>query len=177
MIWKLAIIVLSLGLDNLLLSTAIGTSGIRNRLRISLIFACFEGLMPALGLLLGQALTLWIGDWAFAAGLLLMAGLGIYLLIESEEASAWTGTLKGWSLILTGLSISVDELAVGVSFGLIGFPIWITLIIVAIQAFVFTYIGLAFGSKLKPWLGESAEKAAGAVLIAASAILAAGKWL
>jgi putative Mn2+ efflux pump MntP len=177
LIWKMAVLLFSLGIDNLLLSTAIGTSGVKNRIRLSLIFACFEGLMPAIGLLAGTVLSTWIGDWAFLIGLLAMAGLGVYLLIEDDEEPPIGEALKGWGLLLTGLSISIDELAVGVSFGLLDFPVWTTLAFLAIQAFVFTYLGLAFGAKLKPWLGEAAEKIAGVVLIAAALLLAVGKWV
>jgi manganese efflux pump family protein len=64
----------------------------------------------------------------------------------------------------TAVSISLDELAVGFSIGLIGVPIALTVILIAAQAFVFTFVGLTFGSKIKPYLGEWAEKLAGIVL-------------
>lgn len=50
-------------------------------------------------------------------------------------------------------------------------PLWGTLILLGAQACVMTWAGLTFGAKLRPYLGEAAEKAAGIVLIAAAVIL------
>ncbi|MFB5193030.1 manganese efflux pump [Alicyclobacillus fastidiosus] len=66
--------------------------------------------------------------------------------------------------MLTALSISLDELAVGFSIGLVGVPVALTIILVALQAFIFTFFGLTFGSKLKRYLGEWSEKLAGIIL-------------
>ncbi|WP_350340498.1 manganese efflux pump [Paenibacillus hexagrammi] len=55
-------------------------------------------------------------------------------------------------------------MAIGFSIGLLGVPILLTLLFVALQAFIFTWLGLTFGSKLKRYLGEWSEKLTGAVL-------------
>ncbi|WP_279306858.1 manganese efflux pump [Paenibacillus pseudetheri] len=54
----------------------------------------------------------------------------------------------------SALSISLDELAVGFSIGLIDVPVALTILLIALQAFIFTFLGLAFGSKFKLFLGE-----------------------
>jgi putative Mn2+ efflux pump MntP len=58
----------------------------------------------------------------------------------------------------TDLSISLDELAVGFSIGFIDVPVVTTIILIDLQDFVFTWMGLTFGSKFKPLLGEWSEK-------------------
>lgn len=68
------------------------------------------------------------------------------------------------TLVLTVLGISLDEMVVGFSIGLIVVPIILTINLIALQAIFFTLLGLTFGSKLKPYLGEWAEKLAGIVL-------------
>jgi putative Mn2+ efflux pump MntP len=177
MLWKMAAVVLSLGLDNLLMSAAIGASKVQNKLRLCIVFALFEGLMPAVGFLLGQSLSAWIGQWGFYIGVLGLLGLGIYILFEDDDDDdKVTGMLKGWPLILAALSISLDELAVGFAFGILHFPLWLTLVVLAVQAFAFAYAGLVFGTRLKAYLGEWAEKAAGIVLILTSVILAIEHW-
>ena len=72
--------------------------------------------------------------------------------------------MVGWTLFTTALSISLDELAVGFSIGLVGVPVALTIILVALQAFAFTILGLTFGSNLKKYLGEWSEKLAGMIL-------------
>ncbi|WP_313640475.1 manganese efflux pump [Paenibacillus sp.] len=82
----------------------------------------------------------------------------------TKEGEKLERNLVGWTLIMTALSISLDELAVGFSIGLIDVPVALTILLIALQAFIFTFLGLAFGSKFKRFLGEWSEKVAGIVL-------------
>ncbi len=67
-------------------------------------------------------------------------------------------------LLLTGLSVSLDELAVGFALGVLHVPLGPALIYIAIQAFALTFVGLLIGQRLGKRLGERAELAAGVVL-------------
>lgn len=177
MIGKWAVIVLSLGLDNLAASSALGAAGVKNKLRLCIVFALFEAFMPALGFLIGETAGRWIGMWGYYAGLAVMAGIGVYMLFEDDDKDEderkrrLSSDLKGWALLGSGLAVSLDELAAGIGFGLLEFPVVWTLALMGVQAFFFTWVGLTFGSKLRPFLGEAAEKAAGILLIAAAFIL------
>lgn len=70
---------LSLGLDTFALSATLGVAPLpkRTRVRLALTFAAAEGLMPAVGLLIGRPLSEAIGQWATyaAAALLIATGL------------------------------------------------------------------------------------------------------
>lgn len=169
-----AIIFLSLGLDTLAVSLGLGMSGLpRSRwLRFGLTFACFEGLMPIVGLLVGQRLGAVLGTVAaYIAGgiLIVIGGLEIREAIlddddDDEVPSRAPVTEKQRPIILTGLSVSLDELAVGFALGVLGVPVGPALIYIALQAFVLTFIGLRLGQRLGHRLGERAELAAGVVL-------------
>jgi manganese efflux pump family protein len=164
---KMFALILSLGMDTLLMSVALGFVQTKGRVKIALTFACAEALMPLVGLLIGQLAGRLIGDWASLLGGIVLLGVAAWLIFfedEDEEQEKFERTLTGWTLILTALSISVDELAVGFSIGLVGVPVALTIILIALQAFVFTFVGLTFGSKLKRYLGEWSEKLAGVVL-------------
>lgn len=164
---KMIALVLSLGLDTLIVSTSLGFARTSGRLRIALTFACAEALMPLVGLLIGQGAGHLVGRWASLAGgiaLIVVAVWLIFMADEDVEEAPLGGTLIGWTLVITALSISLDELAVGFSIGLIGVPVILTIVLIALQAFIFTVVGLTFGSKLKPYLGEWSEKLAGIVL-------------
>jgi len=73
-----SIIFLSLALDTLAVSLGLGLGGLpRSRwLRVGLTFACFEGGMPAVGLLIGQRLGPALGEIATygAAAILILIG-------------------------------------------------------------------------------------------------------
>jgi putative Mn2+ efflux pump MntP len=85
------------------------------------------------------------------------------LFFEKEEGKL-ERNLIGWTLVMTAISISLDELAVGFSIGFLGVPVALTIILISLQAFLFTFLGLTLGKKLKPYLGEWSEKVAGTVL-------------
>lgn len=170
-----AIIFFSLGLDTLAVSLGLGLSGLpRSRwMRVGLTFALFEGLMPVLGLLIGQRLGTLFGEIAgyIAAGILVIIG-GLEIkeaVMDDDDDDDEPITLgptgeKQRPLALIGLSVSLDELAVGFALGVLHVPIGPALAYIAVQAFALTFVGLLIGRRLGRHIGERAELAAGVVL-------------
>ncbi|MFC7391740.1 manganese efflux pump MntP family protein [Scopulibacillus cellulosilyticus] len=166
-IFKIIILVLSLGLDTFFVSISLGVLKTKGRIKIAIVFACAEAIMPLIGLLIGQTAGIIIGIWTSIISGIILIFVSIWLIFfedEDDEEEKLGRNLVGWTLITTAISISLDELAVGFSIGLIGVPIFLTIILIASQAFIFTFIGLTFGRKIKPWMGEWTEKIAGAIL-------------
>ena len=175
---KLLAFVLPLGLDSFAVAAAIGASQattVAQRLRISLIFVLFEGGMPLIGLVLGAVLARGIGQVAdYVAGAAVVA-IGAWMLLasdedEEEKASRLTGT-HGRALIGLGISISLDELAIGVTIGLAHLPITAVIVAIALQAFVAAQLGLAVGARIGERWRERAEQIAGIALILLGAYL------
>ncbi len=176
---RLLPLILSLGLDTLALSIALGLASLpsRTRLRLALTFAAAEGLMPAVGLLMGRPLGQAIGGWAvYIAGVLLIA-TGLWLLHEAmaeddddDDGGGERGKIlsaasaRGLPLVGIALSISLDELAMGFSFGVLRLPVVPALIAIALQALVVSMGGQWLGQHVGGALGERAEMAAGVVL-------------
>jgi putative Mn2+ efflux pump MntP len=166
-LFKLIILVLSLGIDTLLISASLGILKTKGKFKIAIVFSCAEAIMPLIGLFIGKGAGMIAGNWASLMGGLLLLGVAAWLIFfedEDEEKEKLERNLVGWTLVMTAISISLDELAVGFSIGLIGVPVALTIFLICLQAFIFTFLGLTFGSKLKPFLGEWSEKAAGVVL-------------
>jgi putative Mn2+ efflux pump MntP len=175
---KLLAFVLPLGLDSLAVAAAIGASQVTTvwqRLRISLIFVIFEGGMPLTGLALGTALARGIGQAAgYLAGAAVIA-IGAWMLLaggkdEDEKASRLTSS-HGLTLIALGISISLDELAIGFTVGLAHLPITAVLVAIALQAFIAAHLGLAIGARISERWRERTEQAAGTTLILLGAYL------
>jgi manganese efflux pump family protein len=173
---KLAGLVVPLGLDTLGVAVALGLAGLpqEKRLRISLLFAGFEAAMPLLGVALGAPLGHAIGSVAdyIAAGLI--AALGVYMLFveRDEEGSLFSLTQRGLlGALALGVSISLDELAIGFSAGLLRLPILAMVIAIAAQAFIATQIGIRLGSRVGQRMREVTEKLAGLALIALGIVL------
>lgn len=164
---KMIALILSLGMDTLMISISLGFIKTRAKTKIALTFAMAETLMPLIGLIIGNSVGQFIGSWASLIGGIALLAVAVWIIFledEDEAEEKLERNLVGWTLIVTALSISLDELAIGFSIGFVGVPAALTISLVALQAFIFTYIGLTFGSKLKRYLGEWSEKLAGIIL-------------
>lgn len=169
---KLLAFVLPLGLDSFAAAAAIGASQATTaarRLRISLIFVLFEGGMPLIGLGLGAVLARSIGQVADYVAGAAVAAIGAWMLLasdedEDEKASRLTAS-HGLALIGLGISISLDELAIGITIGLAHLPITAVIVAIALQAFIAAQLGLAVGARIGERWRERAEQIAGIALI------------
>jgi len=178
-------LLLPLGLDSFALAAAIGVAGVgkQDRLRVALVFAIFEAGMPILGILAGRVVGALIGEWAgwLAIGILVVAGV---LLVrpgkdeeDEERRLQLLSQARGPAIVALGFSISLDELTVGLSAGLLGLSIALTVTWVAIQALIVTQLGLRIGARVGEQLRERAEQAAGGALIGVALLLLALKVL
>ncbi|HEX7262911.1 MAG TPA: manganese efflux pump [Candidatus Dormibacteraeota bacterium] len=175
-------LVLPLCLDTFAIGAAIGMTRPTGaqRLRFGLLFAAFEGGMPVIGLLVGAGLGQAIGGWSEYLAIAALAGLGLYMLFgrdDDEERAQKLATSSGTAMIVLGLSVSLDELAIGFSLGLLNVPIVPAIILIAAQAFVVSQIGFALGGRVGEATREGAERLAGAVLLAIGGALLLAKIL
>jgi putative Mn2+ efflux pump MntP len=168
---KLLLFVLPLGLDTFAVSAALGLQGLpkRDRLRVSLLLTAFEMSMPVIGLFVGRGLGSAIGSVAEYFAVALLIGLGIYMLREDEsgegEKAAGLASRSGLALIGLGLSISLDELAMGFTIGLLHLSVVLAVILIGAQAFAVAQLGLRLGTRLGEEASEWAERLAGVALI------------
>ncbi|MGH3238470.1 MAG: manganese efflux pump MntP family protein [Streptosporangiaceae bacterium] len=175
---KLLAFVLPLGLDSFAVAAAIGAVQVTNwrqRLRISLIFVIFEGGMPLIGLAVGSALARGIGHVANYLAAAAVIAIGVWMLVaddkdEEEKASRVIST-RGLALVALGISISLDELAIGFSIGLTHLPVIAIIVAIAVQAFLAAQLGLAIGARIGERWRERAEQVAGIALILLGAYL------
>jgi manganese efflux pump family protein len=66
--------------------------------------------------------------------------------------------------LLLGVGISLDELAIGFTLGLLWLSAALVIVRIALQAFIVTQLGLRLGNRLSERLREAAELLAGAAL-------------
>ena len=177
---KLLAFVLPLGLDSFAIAAALGASQVTTawqRLRISLVFVIFEGGMPLIGLAVGSALARGIGHIADYLAAAAVIGIGIWMLLagdgDEEDTASRILTSRGLALVGLGISISLDELAIGFSIGLVRLPVGVVVPAIALQAFVAAQLGLAIGAKIAERWRERAEQIAGIALILLGAYLIA----
>lgn len=165
-----AVILLSLALDTFAVALGLGLARLPRRRwpRVGLTFTLFEGLMPLAGLLLGRSAGSVLGGAAEVVAALILVGFGGYTVWEAltgeEEDEIAVAGVGLRALAATGLSVSLDELALGFTLGILGGAFALTLVYIGLQALLVTFAGLALGARLGRRLEGRAELASGLLL-------------
>jgi manganese efflux pump family protein len=179
----LTLVALSVGLSNLPAAIGIGIGGVdrRTRLRVGIIFGVFEAGMPVIGLLIGHGLASSIGrhtKWLAAA---LLVGVGCYTIIRSvrgkppADPDRKTGGVKDLvKLGVSGLALSVDNLAAGFALGSYQVSVLAGVVVFGAVSVVMTLAGLEFGARIGRRAGERGELIGGAILVAVGAAVGFG---
>jgi manganese efflux pump family protein len=179
------LVALSLGLSNFAASVGIGVAGVdaRTRLRVGVIFGLFETSMPILGLVLGRGLAMTLGHAAHWIGAALLIGTGAYALIQAarsqrasdseRETTAPAGQRTG-RLLVTGLALSIDNLAVGFALGTYHVDLLLTAVVIGAVSVSMSLAGLELGTRLGAKTGGQGELVGGLVLIGVGIAIATG---
>ena len=174
-------LVVPLGLDTFAVSAALGMAGLsaRDRTRVSLIFTAFEVGMPLVGFFAGNLAGRAVGNAADYLAIAILIGLGLFLLrpqAENEDTRlSLLARTRGLAVLGLGISISIDELAIGFTIGLLHFPVLVILVLIGIQTFVLTQFGIRLGQRIGERVREGAERLAGVALAALGVVLLAEK--
>ena len=174
--FKLIALVLPLSLDTFAVSTALGIAGLsrRERWRLSLLLAGFEAVMPLVGFLVGGLASLALGDVADYAAAAVLVGAGLLMMREdrTEGGQPLAQRMRGFTALGVGISVSLDELAIGLVIGLLRLPVLAVALLIGAQALVASQLGVRLGARIGAELMERAEQAAGFVLVALGVVLA-----
>jgi putative Mn2+ efflux pump MntP len=200
----LAVVAVGLGLSNFAAAIGIGTSG-GPRVRVAVVFGLFEAGMPLVGLALGHGAAGSLGGstrWLGGAILIAVGGYGL----AQGRRSPWPAhspdslhspspahspdslhsprpahspspdSARGWRLVVTGLALSVDNLAAGFALGTYHVPIVLAAVLIGVVSAAMSLAGMELGARLGTAIGRRADLAAGAILVAVGITIAAG-WL
>jgi putative Mn2+ efflux pump MntP len=171
---KLIALVVPLGLDTFAVAASLGLAGMppRRRLRISLLMAGFEAAMPLVGLALGAPLGQALGSAADYLAIAVLIAFGVHTLVAADDGGAGAiGALAGsparvGGTLLVALSVSLDELAIGFTLGLLRLPVVLVIVLIGAQAFVVSQLGLRLGARIGARLREAADRLSGLALSA-----------
>jgi putative Mn2+ efflux pump MntP len=167
---KLLAFVLPLGLDSFAIAAALGTlrPSRAQRWRVSALFVGFEAGMPLVGLAVGAPLAHRAGPLADYVAAAALVAVGLWMIFfdqgDEEVGAARLLAARGLAAVALGLSISLDELAIGVALGLAHLPVIPVIIAIAGQALVASQLGVALGSRIAEKWRERAERLAGVML-------------
>ena len=177
-------LIVPLGLDTFAVAAALGIAGLkaRDRTRVTVLFTAFEVGMPLVGFLGGRVVGQVAGNAADVIAIAILIAVGLYMLRPTgddreERRLTLLGRTRGWAAIALGVSISMDELAIGFTIGLLGFPVIVILVLIGVQTFIVTQLGLRLGQRLGERVREGAERLAGIALAGLGIVLAVEKLL
>lgn len=145
-------------------------------LRAGLIFGVIEATTPVLGWLLGRGASRYIETWDHWIAFGLLLGLGLHMiwnalkpgLGEPVDEARQHGFL---GLALTGLSTSIDALAVGVGLAFVDVPIAVVAVVIGLCTFSMVTLGIMLGRVLGAMVGRRAEVVGGLILICVGAVI------
>jgi putative Mn2+ efflux pump MntP len=155
-------------MDTFAVAVALGLGGVtpQRRMRTSLLFTAFEAGMPLIGLAVGRPLGSTIGDGADYLAIAVLLALAVHVLTAGEDdrdlASLHGGGVR--ASIALGASISLDELAIGFTFGLLRVPVVPVIALIALQTFAVTQAGMRLGARVGEHVAERSERLAGVAL-------------
>jgi len=189
----LLLVAVSLGLSNFAASVGLGASGVdrRTRLRVGLVFGFFETAMPIIGLLAGRGAAGALGHATRWLGAGLLIATGIYSLAQAlrsardaagagaqseppQSASPQSEPQPLGRLLVTGLALSVDNLAVGFALGAVHVSLPVAVIVIGAVSVTLSLLGLELGHRLSTRIGGRGEVLGGLVLIGVGIAVAAG---
>ena len=143
----------------------------KGALLIALYFGVFQAVMPTLGWLLGSQFAQYVTRLAPWIAFILLAWIGGNMIRESlskeEREEEETGSVSHKELLVLAVATSIDALAVGVTFSMLGLAVSIGAAVALIGCTTFVislagvYVGNVFGAKYK----SKAEFVGGAILI------------
>lgn len=146
------LIALSLAIDCFVVSIAIASSKKINKkeyFSIPFHFGLFQGGLAVLGFYLGLSFLNIIEtfDHWIAFGLLFLVGTKMIIDSFKKEKEKY-GKLSYWVLIILSIAVSIDALAVGISFSIINGAILMNALIIGFFSLILSLIGLSIGKKL-----------------------------
>lgn len=184
MFLKLVGLIVPLGLDTFAVAAALGMSGLRrqDRLRVSLLFTGFEMGMPLVGFFGGRLAGEVVGNAADYLAIAILIGLGLFMLKPGDDKAeeqrlGLLARTRGLPALMLGVSISLDELAIGFTLGLLRLPVLLVILLIGVQTFTVTQIGLTLGSRIGERIREGAERLAGVALALLGVVLLVEKLL
>ena len=170
----LALLALSVGLamDAFAVAVAAGlTLGQvtpRQVFRLGFHFGLFQFMMPIVGWLAGEQLTVYIEAYDHWVAFALLGYVGGKMLCEAfvqKEPNDTSDPTRGLRLVTLSVATSIDALAVGMSMALWGVSVWMPSVVIGVVAAAMTAVGITFGSRIGSRWGRWAEVAGGTVLV------------
>jgi putative Mn2+ efflux pump MntP len=169
----LTLLILSIGLSFDTFAVSVSSGLIRKEIifwqavRIAIILAVFQALMPVIGWFGGVSIKSYIEpiDHWIAFGLLVI--IGVKMITESfkDNDSKSLNPTKLKVILVMAFATSIDALVVGISFAIVEVNLVVAIVTIGFVTFLASMLGILCGKKSGARLGMRMEILGGAILI------------
>jgi manganese efflux pump family protein len=137
----------TLSLDNFRMSIALGglKPTLRRSVRTSFIFALWDGIAPAVGIIVGQYLSEKISSTADVIAAIGLGAYGLFVVVRALRTPDHADPDMQWAVRGLSVPLSIDNVAAGASLGLIGYSPWLAPVLFGVITFVMSVAGHQIG--------------------------------
>jgi putative Mn2+ efflux pump MntP len=135
--------------------------------KVALFFGFFQAFMPLIGYLASLGVGSLIESIDHWVAFFLLTLIGGKMLYESfgENTEDEISIITNKVLLILAIATSIDAMAAGFTLNLLDYNPYISMVIIGVITFIFSFIGIAIGAKSGSFLEDKAEKLGGIVLI------------
>jgi putative Mn2+ efflux pump MntP len=137
----------TLSLDNFRMSIALGglKPTLRRSVKTSFIFGLWDGIAPAVGIIVGHYLSQKIDSTADLIAAIGLGGYGLFVVVRALLTDDHADPDLRWATRGLPLPLSVDNVAAGATLGLAGYSPWLAPVLFGMSTFVMSVAGHQIG--------------------------------
>lgn len=130
-------------------------------------FGIFQGIMPLFGYFANLGLGELIQSVDHWIAFLLLGFIGAKMLYDSfgENIDETINKVTNKTLLMLAIATSIDAMAAGFTLGLLDLNPFLSMLLIALVTFIFSFIGFFLGVHGGGFLEDKAEKLGGIILI------------
>jgi manganese efflux pump family protein len=166
------------GADNVQVAAAVSMAPLTRARRawFALAFCVCEMATPLVGLLLMRSVHARFETLVdrVAPAILVACGAGILFLALKDRDELERIVNHRWTIAALPLSLSFDNLLIGVSLGTFGYPLPLAAATIGIISASMCLFGIIGGARIRRWIPEKANVVSGLYLIVIAAVMWAG---
>ena len=167
----------TLSLDNFRMSIALGglKPTLRRSVRTSFVFGLWDGIAPAVGILVGHYLSQKIDSTADMIAAVGLGAYGLFVVVRALRTPEHADPDLRWATRGLPLPLSVDNVAAGASLGLAGYSPWLAPLLFGMTTFVMSVAGHQIGRTAAHFIPRiRTDLLTGLAFVAMAAMLAVG---
>jgi putative Mn2+ efflux pump MntP len=169
--FSLVLLSMGLAMDAFSVSTVlgfiIGINGNWLMLKLAGVFGVFHIFMPIVGWFMGFSIVDLVSGYDHWVAFFLLFFVGVKMIVEAKNGETIAiNRVPGFrNIFLFSVAVSLDSMAVGLSFFLENFSIFIPSLVIGFATFIISVVGFKIGSKTSQKFGKNTQIIGGFILI------------